>query len=106
MNQIIVNFLEEKIEEYSDIAKYAYKQYQYYCWDENIRYQLINVLKTRSKYKRALKEYEELYFSVIREKYKKVIEQYRKHPDKFIEDMYGVKLNTYQKMMLNLFTKK
>ena len=39
------------------------------------------------------------------QRYKKAIKKYRKHPEKFIEDFYGIKLCKYQKMFLREINK-
>lgn len=106
MNNIIIRLLQDKIEEYSNLARNYYERHQYYCWDKDIRRQLMIVLKTRSEYKRTLKEYEKLCHDAMVEKYKKISEEYKKHPDKYVEEMLGIKLYPYQKLMLKLFNKE
>jgi 5'-deoxynucleotidase YfbR-like HD superfamily hydrolase len=106
MNNIIIKLLQDKIEEYSILAKDEYEKQQYYCWDENIKRNLITLLRIRSEYKRALKEYKELCDFVTKEKYKKFIEEHSKNPDKYIEEILGIKLSPYQKLILKLFNNK
>lgn len=106
MNKIIVDLLQERIEECSIKAKSLYEAYQYYCGDKTVRRQLISVFKKRSEYKRTLKEYKKLCHDIEVEKYRKVIKEYGENPDKLIENMLGIKLYKYQKIMLKVFYKR
>ena len=106
MNQLIVSLLQDKVDEYSDYVKEEYKRYSYYCWDDKIRQNLIALLKIRSQYKRALKEYKKQCEQIWIQKYEKQAKVWREHPDKFIEDIYGYKLLPYQKMFLTGMFKK
>lgn len=57
MNPLITNYLEDAIDELSHKARRYYHDYQYYVGAKGIRDILINTLKSRSEFKRALKEY-------------------------------------------------
>lgn len=57
MNPLITNYLEDAIDELSHKARRYYHDYQYYVGAKGIREILINTLKSRSEFKRALKEY-------------------------------------------------
>lgn len=110
MNNIIITMLEERISTYSYDAKLLledYKEnYKYYCMFKvlrQIRQEIYNTLKIRSGYKRALREYKKLLHNVQVEKYKKAIKEYREHPDKYIEEILGVRLYPYQKTILRYF---
>lgn len=105
MNDLIVSLLQERIDEYSNMAKDKYSLFQYYDKSKYIRHELCFSLKQRSKYKRALKEYEKLLHNLEVEKYRKAIGYYRRCPDKYVEDMLGIKLYPYQKLMLKYFDK-
>jgi hypothetical protein len=102
MNQLIISLLQDKINEYSDYAKEEYERHNYYCWDDKIRQNLIALLKIRSEYKRALKEYKRQCEQIWIHKYEKQTKIWREHPDKFIEDIYGCKLFPHQKTMLKM----
>ena len=39
------------------------------------------------------------------ERYKQIIEYYQKYPDKFFEEIVGVKLKWYQKLFVRRFMK-
>lgn len=100
MNPLIETLLKEKIEEYSAYAKVEYDRHKYYCWDDDIKRNLIAFLKIRSEYKRALKEYKKQCEQIEIQKYEKQFKIWREHPDKFIEDIYGTQLYPYQKVFL------
>lgn len=102
MSDLIIDLLENKIEHYSNKAIERYKYYQY-CMYSDVRKELIYILKNRSKYKRALKEYKELLHKAQMDKYKNAIKEYREHPNKYIEEMLGLKLYPHQKLMLKCF---
>ena len=106
MNQIIITYLEN---ETSDLTIYARQYYEYYNYnnkEEPYRRKLQCILQERSSFKRALKEYKEQCEFIQKLKYKETIEKYRNHPDKFIEEMCGVKLYSYQKAMFKIMTDK
>jgi hypothetical protein len=105
MNDIIISLLKEKIDYYSHNAKLLYDDYKYYCYVKALRQELYSTLKIRNEFKRALKEYKKLLHNVQIEKYKKAIKEYREHPDKYAEDILGVKLYPYQKEILKYFYK-
>jgi len=106
MNPIIENYLQKAIEELSYEAKNYYHDLQYFVGAVNIRERLINTLKSRSEFKRALKEYKKQCEQIWIQKYEKQAKIWREHPDKFIEDIYGFKLLPYQKIFLTGMFKK
>lgn len=57
MNPLITNYLEDAIDELSHKARRYYHDYKYYVGANGIREILINTLKSRSEFKRTLKEY-------------------------------------------------
>jgi len=102
MNPLIKNYLEENIKELSCEARQYYHNLQYFVGEYKIKLALINTLKSRSEYKRALKEYKKQCEEIWKQKYLKQTKEWREHPCKFIEDIYGFKLLPYQKIMLKM----
>ena len=106
MNKLIVSLLQDKIDEYSNYVKEEYERHNYYCWDKNIRQNLITLLKIRSEYKRVLKEYKKRCRQIELQKYEKQVQYWKKNPIKFVEEMYRCKLFPYQKFMLKMVWNK
>jgi hypothetical protein len=102
MNELIANYLQEAIDELSYEARNYYHDLRYYVGAINIRKRLIDTLKSRSEFKRALKEYKKQCEQIWIQKYEKQIKVWREHPDKFIEEMYGCMLFPHQKTMLKM----
>jgi len=61
MNTLILEYLTDNIEELSHKAKRYYHDYIYFNNAAGIKSLLVPTLKARSEFKRALKEYKELY---------------------------------------------
>jgi len=102
MNQLIINLLQDKIDEYSFSTKHYLNSYDEYSCDIRYKQLAFIELKARSEYKRALKEYKKQCEEIWRHKYTKQVKEWKEHPDKFIEEIYGFKLLPYQKFMLKM----
>jgi hypothetical protein len=105
MNQLIVDFLQDNINQHTYDAKYFCNVYYQYH-EKNAKDYLRVELKQRSEYKRALKEYKKQCEQIWIQKYEKQIQLWKKNPIKFVEEMYGCKLLPYQKFMLKMVWNK
>lgn len=105
-NQVIVDYLQDNINIFSDKARRCFENYRYYNNSEKIRDLLISILKTRSTYKRVLKEYIQQCEFIRRIKYQEYIKEIKENPVKHVEDLMGIKLHPYQKTLLKLICER